>query len=47
MKITFYGQNTLLIEIYGKNILVDPYISGNPLSKDKVGIDSIIADYNL
>ncbi len=47
MKITFYGQNTLLIEVSGKNILVDPFITGNPLAKDKVVVDEIKADYIL
>ena len=47
MKITFYGQNSLSIEVAGKHIVVDPFISGNPLSKDKVDIDSLKADYIL
>lgn len=47
MKITFYGQNSLAIEVSGKNIIVDPFISGNPLSKDKVDIFSLKADYIL
>ncbi len=47
MKITFYGQNTLAIDIYGTHILVDPFITGNPLSKDKVTINSLKADYIL
>lgn len=47
MKITFYGQNTLAIDIYGTHILVDPFISGNPLSKDKVDILSLKADFIL
>ncbi|MFT5249339.1 MAG: L-ascorbate metabolism protein UlaG (beta-lactamase superfamily) [bacterium] len=47
MKITFYGQNSLAIEVSGKNIIVDPFISGNPLSKDKVDIRSLKADYIL
>lgn len=47
MKITFYGQNSLAIEAGGKNILVDPFISGNPLSKDKVNINDLKADYIL
>src|SRR5690606_4268654 len=45
MKITFYGQNSLGIEIKGKHILVDPFISGNPLSKDKININDLKADY--
>ena len=47
MKITFYGQNTLAINIYGTHILVDPFISGNPLSKDKIDVLSLKADYIL
>lgn len=47
MKITFYGQNSLAIEIEGKHILVDPFISGNPLSKDKIDIQNLKADYIL
>lgn len=47
MKITFYGQNTLLININDISILIDPFISGNPLSKDKVDINTIEADYIL
>jgi len=47
MKITFYGQNTLAIDIYGTHILVDPFISGNPLSKDKIDILSLKADFIL
>ena len=30
MKITFYGHSSLGIEVGGKRILVDPYISANP-----------------
>ncbi|MCK8519961.1 metal-dependent hydrolase [Aquimarina sp. D1M17] len=47
MKITFYGQNSLLIETKNINILVDPFISGNPLAKDIIDISSIKADYIL
>lgn len=47
MQITFYGQNTLLIEIAGTHVLVDPFISGNPLSKDKVDINTMKADFIL
>lgn len=47
MKITFYGQNSLSIEVAGKHIMVDPFISGNPLSMDKVDIMNLKADYIL
>ena len=45
MKIIFYGHNCLGIEILGKNILVDPFITGNDLVKDKIDIETIQADY--
>ncbi|NGX84261.1 metal-dependent hydrolase [Aequorivita sp. KMM 9714] len=47
MKITYYGHNCLALEIKGKHILVDPFISGNELAKDKVDVDSLKADYIL
>ena len=47
MKITFYGQNSLHIEVSGNHIIIDPFISGNPLSKDKIDILSLAADYIL
>ena len=45
MKITYYGQNTLSIEIGGATVLVDPFITQNDLSKDKVDIMDLKADY--
>ncbi len=47
MKITFYGQNSLSLKIAGKDIIVDPFISGNPLSKDKIDINTLKADFIL
>lgn len=47
MKITFYGQNSLSIEVGGIHIIVDPFITGNDLSKDKVDIKQLKADYIL
>jgi len=47
MKITFYGQNSLHIEVSGKHLIVDPFISANPLSKDAVDIQNLKADYIL
>lgn len=47
MTITFYGQNTLAIEAGGKHLIVDPFISGNDLAKDKVNINALKADYIL
>jgi L-ascorbate metabolism protein UlaG (beta-lactamase superfamily) len=45
MKITYYGQNSLSIEMGGKRIIVDPFITENELSKDKVDIMDLKADY--
>ncbi len=47
MKVQFLGQNSLAISANGKNLLVDPFISGNPLSKDQIDIDNLKADYIL
>ncbi|QYA25762.1 metal-dependent hydrolase [Gramella sp. MT6] len=47
MKITFYGQNTLALKIGEINVLVDPFITGNDLSKGKVDIMDLKADYIL
>ena len=46
MKITFYGHASLGIEVGGKHILVDPFISGNPKASH-IAIDSLLADYIL
>lgn len=46
MKITFYGHAALGIEVGGKHILVDPFISGNPKAAH-IAIDSLKADYIL
>ena len=47
MKITYYGHNSLLIEILGNYIMVDPFLTGNPLYKDKLDVKSLKADYIL
>lgn len=46
MKITFYGHASLGIELAGKHILVDPFISGNPLTAS-IDINTLKADYIL
>lgn len=47
MNITYYGHSCFKVELGGKSILFDPFITGNPLAKDKVDINSINADYIL
>lgn len=46
MNLTFYGHSCFSVEIQGKKILFDPFISGNPLAKD-INISKIEADYIL
>jgi L-ascorbate metabolism protein UlaG (beta-lactamase superfamily) len=46
MKITFYGHASLGIEIGGKHILIDPFISGNPLASH-IDSNTLKADYIL
>ncbi len=46
MKITFYGHASLGIQIGDVNILVDPFITGNPKTLH-MAIDDLNADYIL
>lgn len=46
MKVTFYGHATFLLEIAGKHILFDPFITPNEKASS-VDIESIAADYVL
>lgn len=46
MKITYYGHSCINIELNGKNILVDPFISGNPKAAG-IDINSLQVDYIL
>lgn len=46
MKVSYLGHATLYIETAGKNILVDPFISGNPLAKH-IDISTLDVDYIL
>ncbi|MCW4467960.1 metal-dependent hydrolase [Flavobacterium sp. MFBS3-15] len=46
MKITYYGHASLGIEVGGKNIIVDPYISANELASH-IDIMQLKADYIL
>lgn len=44
MKITYLGHASLGIEVNGKNIIVDPFITPNELAKD-INIDELKADF--
>jgi len=46
MKITFYGHASLGIEVSGKHIIIDPFITGNPKAS-QIDINSLKADYIL
>jgi len=46
MKITFLGHASLSIEVNGKHIIVDPFISANELA-NKIDINTLKADYIL
>lgn len=46
MKITFYGHASLGIEVGGKHIIVDPFITGNPQAAG-IDINTLKADYIL
>ena len=44
MKITYLGHATLLLEMNGKKILFDPFITGNPIANN-IYVDEIKCDY--
>ena len=44
MLLTNYGHSCFSVEIQGKNILFDPFITPNPLAKN-IDVNSIEADY--
>ncbi|MGL2967557.1 metal-dependent hydrolase [Flavobacterium sp. XGLA_31] len=46
MKITFYGHSCIGIEVNGKHILVDPFITGNPKAAH-INLSDLKADYIL
>jgi L-ascorbate metabolism protein UlaG (beta-lactamase superfamily) len=46
MKITFYGHASIGIEVSGKHILIDPFISANPKA-NHIDIHTMKADYIL
>jgi L-ascorbate metabolism protein UlaG (beta-lactamase superfamily) len=46
MRITYYGHSCFGVEINGKHLLFDPFISPNELAK-KVNVDIVPADYIL
>ncbi len=47
MQLTFYGHSCFLVEIKGKKLLFDPFITYNELARDVVDVNAIEADYIL
>lgn len=47
MKITYYGHSCFGVEVNGKHLLFDPFVTGNPIAKDIIDINTIKADYIL
>lgn len=46
MNITYYGHSCFGVEVNGKHILFDPFITPNPLAKN-IDVNSVKADYIL
>lgn len=47
MKITYTGHGGFIIEVSGKILVFDPFITPNDLAKDKFEVEKIKADYVL
>ena len=46
MKVNYFGHSCFLLQIAGKKILLDPFISPNELAKE-INVDQIACDYIL
>ncbi|SEM28649.1 L-ascorbate metabolism protein UlaG, beta-lactamase superfamily [bacterium A37T11] len=44
MKATYFGQSCVQLELNGATVLLDPFISYNPLAKE-IDIDTLMPDY--
>jgi len=47
MQATYYGQSCFMVEIDGTKLLFDPFITGNPKTKDIVDVKSLKPDFIL
>ena len=47
MDFTYYGHSCFSVSLNGKDILFDPFITGNELANNIVDVDNIPADYIL
>lgn len=46
MKVNYFGHSSFLLQLAGKNILIDPFIAGNELAKG-IDVNQIACDYIL
>ncbi|HET9057181.1 MAG TPA: metal-dependent hydrolase [Chitinophagaceae bacterium] len=46
MKLTYYGHSCFMVEVNGKKLLFDPFITGNELAKS-IDVNKVEADYIL
>jgi L-ascorbate metabolism protein UlaG (beta-lactamase superfamily) len=47
MKVIWYGHACFFVELKGKRLLFDPFITGNPVAKDIIDVDNLKVDYIL
>ncbi len=47
MEFTYFGHSCFSVQIAGKKILFDPFISYNELAKNRVDVNTVEADYIL
>jgi L-ascorbate metabolism protein UlaG (beta-lactamase superfamily) len=45
MNLTYYGHSTFMVEVKGKKLLFDPFVTYNELAKGIVDVDALEADY--
>jgi L-ascorbate metabolism protein UlaG (beta-lactamase superfamily) len=45
MKVTYYGHATFMVEVKGKKLLFDPFVTYNPLAQGIVDVNTLEADY--
>ena len=47
MKITYIGHGGFIVEVSGKTLVFDPFVTPNELANNKINIEDIKADYVL
>jgi len=47
MKLTYLGQAGFAIELNGKHLVFDPFLTGNPKAPSNIDVNNIKADYVL